>query len=94
MKITKAVFVVLTAQRTGLSVYKTEKVLDAIIDKIKNIVGQGTRMKNVKTHTLRMRLIDRTRPHLFLDCRGVSICAAYKPPNPSRSLPQGQVRLK
>lgn len=42
MKITKAVFVVLTAQRTGLSVYKTEKVLDAIIDKIKNIVGQGT----------------------------------------------------
>ena len=41
MKITKEAFVRTIAKRTGLSIYRTEKVLEAIIDEIKQIVTIG-----------------------------------------------------
>ena len=50
MKITKEAFVKTVAERTGLSIYRTEKVLDAIIDEIKQIVtmaGNSYRVSKV-----------------------------------------------
>ena len=41
MKITKEAFVRTVAERTGLSIYRTEKVLDVIIDEIKQIITIG-----------------------------------------------------